>query len=260
MRKIILALLMLMAMAAVAEAKVTTEVVEYEHDGTVLEGFLAWDDSFDGKRPGVLLVHQWMGLGEHEKAWAERLAAEGYVAMAADVYGKGVRPASTEEAGGQATIYRSDRSLMRARVQAGIDRLRSVAAVDESRVAAIGFCFGGGCVLELARSGSEISGVVSFHGNLDTPDPADANNIKGSVLVCHGADDPYVPAETVTAFQEEMRNAGVDWQMVAYGNSVHSFTHESAGTDNSKGAAYNEKAAKRSWQAMLDFFDEIFAN
>lgn len=257
MRKIILALLMLMAMAAVAEAKVTTEVVEYEHDGTVLEGFLAWDDSFDGKRPGVLLVHQWMGLGEHEKAWAERLAAEGYVAMAADVYGKGVRPSNPTDAGAQATIYRSDRALMRARVQAGVDRLREVAACN-GQAAAIGFCFGGGCVLELARSGSELAGVVSFHGNLDTPDPADANNIRCSVLVCHGADDPYVPAETVTAFQDEMRNAGVDWQLVAYGNSVHAFTHESAGSDNSKGAAYNEKAAKRSWQAMLDFFDEIF--
>ncbi|MEZ5337107.1 MAG: dienelactone hydrolase family protein [bacterium] len=258
MKQFLIAILMLVAMAAAAEAKVMTEVVEYDHEGTVLEGFVAWDDSIDGARPGVLVVHQWMGLGEHEMEWCRRLAAEGYVAMAADVYGKGVRPTDRAAAGEQAGIYRADRALMRGRVQAGVDKLRTLPGVDASRVAAIGFCFGGGCVLELARSGSDVSGVVSFHGNLDTPNPADAANIRGSVLVCHGADDPYVPAETVSAFMEEMRSAGVDWQFIAYGDAVHSFTHESAGTDKSAGAAYNEKAAKRSWQAQLDFFREIF--
>lgn len=258
MRKLFIAMGMLLVMAATAEAKVTTQVVEYEHDGVVLEGYVAWDDSSDAARPGVLVVHQWMGLGEHEKEWCRRLAAEGYVAMAADVYGKGVRPSNREEAAAQATIYRSDRPLMRSRVQAGVDKLRGLAGVDEGNIAAIGFCFGGGCVLELARSGSDVNCVVSFHGNLDTPDPADASNIRGSVLVCHGADDPYVPQETVTAFMDEMRNAGVDWQMVFYGNAVHSFTHESAGTDNSTGAAYNAEAAHRSWEVQLDFFREIF--
>ena len=258
MRSVFIALVMLMAMAAIAEAKVTTQVVEYEHDGVVLEGFVAWDDSSDSARPGVLVVHQWKGLGEHEKEWCKRLAAEGYVAMAADIYGKGIRPTTSEDAGAQAGMYRADRPLMRARVQAGVDKLRSLPGVDSGNIAAVGFCFGGGCVLELARSGSNVNGVVSFHGNLDTPDPADANNITASVLVCHGADDPHVSQESVLAFQDEMRNANVDWFFMSFGNSVHSFTHESAGSDNSKGSAYNEKAAKRSWRAQLDFFNEIF--
>ncbi len=257
MRRLIIALIMLLSMAAVAEAKVTTQVVDYEHAGVALEGYLAWDDSFDGKRPGVLVVHQWMGLTDHERDYCQRLAGQGYVAFACDVYGKGVRPADAAAAGEQATLYRSDRALMRSRLQAGLDRLREAPGVDSARLAAIGFCFGGGCVLELARSGADVNGVVSFHGNLDTPNPADAANIRGSVLVLHGADDPSISAEQKAAFEEEMRSNNVDWQLVSYGNAVHAFTHENAGTDNSRGVAYNEKAAKRSWQAMLDFFGEI---
>ena len=157
------------------------------------------------------------------------------------------------------SLYRADRALMRSRLQAGLDRLRAEPDVDESRVAVMGFCFGGGCALELARSGADVQAVVSFHGNLDTPNPADGANIRGSVLVLHGADDPSVSAEQKAAFEEEMRNAGVDWEMIVYGNAVHSFTQPGAGNDNSKGVAYNEKAAKRSWQAMLDFLGEIFS-
>ena len=258
MRTVVIAMIMLLSMAAMAEAKVTTQVVDYEHDGVALEGFLAMDDSVSALRPAVLVIHQWMGLTDFEKQYSERLAAEGYVVLAADVYGKGVRPADRTEAGAQATLYRSDRALMRSRLQAGLDRLRAEPDVDESRVAVMGFCFGGGCALELARSGADVQAVVSFHGNLDTPNPADGANIRGSVLVLHGADDPSVSAEQKAAFEEEMRAGKVDWQLVSYGNAVHAFTHEGAGNDNSKGAAYNEKAAKRSWQAMLDFFDEIF--
>lgn len=244
--------------SGVGQAKIHTETVEYRHGEVVLEGFLAYDDAQTAARPGVVVVHEWKGVGAHAKASAQRLAEAGYVAFAIDMYGKGIRPATNEEAAKQAGIYRNDRALMRARAQAGLRWLQDRPNVDPKRMAAIGYCFGGGTVLELARSGADLRGVVSFHGNLDTPNPGDAKNIKGKVLVCHGADDPYVPAEQVANFQAEMRGAGVDWQMVSYGGAVHSFTNPEAGNDPSKGAAYNEAAARRSWKAMLDFLAEIF--
>ena len=147
--------------------------------------------------------------------------------------------------------------MLRARVNAALDVLEKQPQVDTKRVAAIGYCFGGTTVLELARSGADIAGIVTFHGGLDAP-TRDAKNIKCKVLICHGADDPYVPATDVTALQDELRTAKVDWQMIYYSGAVHSFTRVSAGNDNSKGAAYNEHADKRSWEAMKDFFAEIF--
>jgi dienelactone hydrolase len=239
-------------------AKVHTETVEYRQGGTVLEGYLAYDDSFTGKRPGILIVHQWKGVQDYEKMRAEMIASLGYVAFAADIYGKGIRPSTTADAGKQATIYRSDRKLMRARAQAGLDQLKKYKNVDTSNLAAMGYCFGGGTVLELARSGADLKGTVSFHGNLDTPTPDDAKNIKGRILVLHGADDPGVNPQ-VPGFQDEMRKAGVDWNFVAYGGAVHSFTDPSAGNDNSKGAAYNKKADERSWEEMKRFYTDIFA-
>ena len=243
---------------SVAEAEVTTENVEYAHGDTLLEGFLAYDDALEGPRPGVLIVHQWMGLTENEMMRARMLAELGYVALAADIYGKGVRPANQDEAAALAGKHRADRPLLRARVQAGLDMLKQHELVDSAQVAAIGYCFGGGVVLELARSGAELNAVISFHGNLDTPEPDDAKDIKCKLLVCHGADDPFVPAEQVAAFMEEMRGAGVDWQFIAYGGAVHSFTQEEAGHDNSRGAAYNQSADRRSWQAMLQLLGEVF--
>jgi len=149
---------------------------------------------------------------------------------------------------------------MRARAQAGLETLKSQPMVDAKRLAAIGYCFGGTTVLELARSGADVVGVVSFHGGLDTPNPVDAKNIRGKVLVLQGGDDPFVPPEQVTAFQDEMRKAGVDWQFVTYGGAVHSFTNPASGNDNSKGAAYNAAADRRSWLAMQQFFNELFKN
>lgn len=147
---------------------------------------------------------------------------------------------------------------MRSRANAGLEILKKHRLADAKHTAAIGYCFGGGTALELARSGADLSGAVSFHGNLDTPNPDDARNIKGKVLVLHGGDDPFVPSNQVVAFQDEMRKAGVDWHMITYGGAVHSFTNPEAGSDNSKGAAYNEKADKRSWEAMRQFFIELF--
>ena len=245
-----------LASVSVTSAEVRTEVVEYRHGAVVLEGYIAYDDSGKGKRPGVLVVHEWMGHNPYVRMRAEKLAREGYVAFALDMYGKGVRAKDSKEAAALAGIYKGDRKLMRARAAAGLEVLARHPKVDPSRLAAIGYCFGGTTVLELARGGADLRGVVSFHGGLDTPSAEDARNIRGKVLVLHGADDPYVKPAEVAAFQEEMRKAGVDWQFVAYGGAVHSFTNPGAGSDNSKGAAYNEKADRRSWEAMEDFLEE----
>lgn len=257
MNSILLALIFL-ACASSAYADVVTEPVDYRDGDTVLEGYLAYDAAVEGKRPGILIVHQWKGLGDYEKMRAKQLADLGYVAFALDMYGKGIRPKDREGAAEQALKYRGDRALMRSRANAGLEVLKNHPLVDPSRVAAIGYCFGGGAALELARSGADIAGVVSFHGNLDTPDPTDAKNIRAKILVLHGADDPHVPPEQMLAFEKEMRDAGVDWQLNAYGGAVHSFTDPGAGNDPSTGSAYNEEADKRSWQAMKSFFAEIF--
>jgi dienelactone hydrolase len=250
----VLAMAVLFAGVSPARAEMKTEVVEYRHGDVVLEGYLAYDDSVQGKRPGVLVVHEWNGHSGYVRQRAEQLARLGYVAFASDIYGKGVLAKDTKEAARLAGIYLGDRKLLRARAAAGLDVLRNRPEVDPTRLAAIGYCFGGSTVLELARSGADLKAVVSFHGLLDSPTPEDARNIKGKVLVLHGGDDPYVPMKQVEAFQEEMRKGGVDWQFVTYGGAVHRFTNPEAGNDNSKGEAYNERADRRSWQAMKTFF------
>ncbi len=254
----LIAMLPLLMMAPAVSSQIKTETVTYKHGDVVLEGYLAYDSTLKGPRPGVLVVHEWTGLNDYTRMRTEELAKLGYIAFAVDMYGKGIRPQNAQEAGQQATIYRSDRKLMRDRVTAGLNVLRDNERTDDSRIAAIGYCFGGGTVLELARSGADIAGVVSFHGNLDTPNPKDAENIKCKVLALHGAEDPHVPMEQVTAFRDEMDKAGVDWYMVWYGHAVHSFTNPNSGDDPSRGAAYNATADRRSWQAMQTFFDEIF--
>lgn len=251
--------LMIVLLAQGAFAGVVGKTVQYREGDTVLEGYLAYDDAVKGKRPGVLVIHEWKGVGPYEMKRAKQLAKLGYVAFAADIYGKGVRPATPELAGKEAAKYRGeDRSLMRARGAAGLEKLASFPQVDRNRLAAIGYCFGGTAALELARSGANVLGTVSFHGGLSTPVAGDARNIKGKILVLHGADDPHVKPAEVEAFQQEMRQAKVDWQMVSYGGAVHSFSNPGSGNDPSKGVAYNEKADRRSWEAMKQFFNEIF--
>jgi dienelactone hydrolase len=243
-----------------AQAEIVTRTVEYKQGDTVLEGYLAYDTAGPAKKPGVLVVHDWKGIGPNTKLRAEMLAKMGYVAFAADIYGKGVRPVDGKDAGATAGPYFKNRALVRERVAAGFQELARQPNVDPKRIAAIGYCFGGMAVLELARSGADVAGVVSFHGILDNPTPADAKKIKGKTLILHGADDPYVPDAQVKAFADEMRAAGVDWQLVAYSGAVHAFTIPRAGNDNSKGSAYNATADRRSWKAMEDFFAEVFAN
>jgi dienelactone hydrolase len=243
---------------AYSRAGLKTELIEYKHGEVILEGYLAYDDSIQGKRPGVIVVHEWMGHNPYVRMRAERLAQMGYIAFAIDMYGKGVRARDAKEAAAMANIYRSDRRLMRTRANAALEVLKKHPLVDPGRNAAIGYCFGGTTVLEMARSGADLAGVVSFHGGLDNPNPSDAKNIKGKVLALHGGDDPFVPVEQVIRFEEEMRKGGVDWQLVTYGGAVHSFTNPEAGNDPSKGAAYNDKADRRSWEAMKGFLGEIF--
>lgn len=256
MKRLLLPLLVAAGVTS-ADAKLVTKTVEYQQGDTTLEGYLAYDDSFTGRRPGVLVVHQWMGLTDYEQNHAVMLANLGYVAFCADIYGKGVRPQNYKDAGAEATKYKTNRALLRLRVNAGLAKLKQNELVDTNRIAAIGYCFGGTTVIELARSGAALNGIVSFHGGLDSPAPTDGKNIQCKVLVCHGADDPFEKPEDLAAFESEMRTANVDWRLIMYGGAVHSFTQPMA--DGSlPGAKYNERADKRSWQDMKQFFAEIF--
>ena len=251
--------LITLMMPALVQAAIETRSVEYRQGNTRLVRYLAFPKDVKGPLPGILVVHEWMGLNDYAKHRADQLAELGYIAFAADIYGDGKIAANREEAGKLAGSYKNDRPLLRARVAAGLATLKAQPGVAGDKIAAIGYCFGGTTVLELARSGADIAGVVSFHGGLDTPTPQDAKNIRAKVLALHGADDPYVPADQVAAFENEMRQAGVDWQLIVYGGAVHGFTNPANGTDNSKGAAYNALADARSWVAMQQFFNELFA-
>lgn len=249
---------LLFTIATVCRAAVHTENVTYKHGDAVLEGYLAYNDAQIGKRPGVLVVHEWLGLNDHAKKRAEMLAELGYVAFACDMYGKGVRAAGPQDGPKLSAPFKDDRKLMRARANAGLDVLRQNPRVDTSKLAAIGFCFGGTTALELARAGTNLRGVVAFHAGLSTSMPAQPGEVKAKILVCQGADDPHVPPPEVTGFEDEMRKAGADWQINIYSHAVHSFTNPSA-HDPAHGSAYNAEADHRSWRALKDFFAEVFA-
>ena len=244
--------------ALLARAEIKTEVVEYREGTTTLEGFVAYDASLTGKRPVIVVVHQWMGLTDYERKRAEMLAGLGYVAFCADIYGKGVRATNPGDAAKLAGKFKDDRPLLQARVNAALAAAKRHPRADAANSAAIGYCFGGTTVLELARSGADTKGVVSFHGGLGTPTPAAAGAVKAKVLALHGAEDPFVLPAEVAAFEKEMRDAGADWQLVAYGGAVHSFTDWNVAKLNLAGAAYNDKADRRSWEAMQSFFRELF--
>jgi len=231
-------------------SSIQSERISYDHDGAPLEGYLAWDSSDAVLRPGVLVIHDWFGEGEYVHARAQMLARLGYVAFAADIYGAGVRPQG-DEAPAVAGAFYGDQHLLRARVEAGFDRLRSDSRVDPDRIAVIGYCFGGSATLEFARTGAPIAGAVSFHGGLITHEPADVADLRAPLLVLTGADDPVVPDEAVIAFENELRTAPeLDWQIVSYSGAPHAFTQPML-------PSYRPKADARSWKAMEAFFDEV---
>lgn len=238
-------------------AEMIAKNVDYKHGDVALRGFIAYDDSVKEPRPGVILVHEWWGLTEHMKSLTREIAGMGYVAMAIDMYGAGVVTDKAEEAGKLADPFKDDK-LRRERAKAGFDALLATNLVDKSRVAAIGFCFGGTTVLHMAYSGLDLAGVVSFHGSLVAPGASDMGKIKAKILVLHGADDPLVSAESIAQFQAGVRKAKADWQMTYYGGAVHSFTNPGADKVGIEGVKYDARADKRSRADMKAFFDEIF--
>ena len=239
----------------VVVAEIQTETLQYREGDTVLQAFIAHDSALPAPRPGVRVVHEWYGVNEHAMNTARKLAELGYVGFALDMYGADRRTSQVEEAGQWSGEIKSNPELMRARFQAAFDVIRDHPLVNPRQIAALGYCFGGTVVLEMARAGLDLDGVVSFHGGLGSAWPEAKREISTKVLVLHGADDPYVPEEEVAAFQQEMRDAGADWQFIAYGNAVHSFTNPKASLD---GARYEERAARRSWEATVQFLRELF--
>lgn len=253
----LLAAVLVLGWGGAVHASLHHEILTYQDGKTTLEGYLVYDDSIKGARPGVIVVHEWMGLNDYAKRRADMLASEGYVALAADIYGQGVRPTTPDEAGKTAGLYKNDRELTRSRAQAALKALKKNPLVDGKHIGAIGYCFGGMTVLELARSGADLQGIVSFHGSLDAPKPAEPGKVKAKVLVLHGADDPHVPAADVAAFQDEMRRARADWNLVVYGGAKHGFTNPDNDKLKMNGVGYNAQADRRSWKAMEDFFAEV---
>jgi dienelactone hydrolase len=232
--------------------------VEYEHEGVVLEGFLAWDDSKSGARPGVLVSHAWGGRSDFECDKARELAKLGYCGFALDLYGKGVLGSNAEENAKLMQPFLQDRGKLQSRMQAALATLRAQSEVDASRVGAIGYCFGGLCVLDLARTGSDVRGVVSTHGLFNPPGNTVGKKITAKVLALHGHDDPMVPVPMVNALEVELTAAGADWQIHVYGKTMHAFTNPQA-NDPTHGTVYNPSAARRAWLVTQDFLDEVFA-
>lgn len=242
---------------------IKTETVEYREGGTVLEGFVSYDDASSARRPGVMIVPEWYGVTAFTKKIGDRIAALGYLAFGVNVYGKGIRPASVESAQKESEPYYQDRMLLRRRGNAGLVALRAQKLLDQGKVAGIGYCFGGITLLEMARGGADFGGLVAFHTQLmtSTPAPANPGAIKPKVLILHGAEDPIVPQADIDAFMAEMRGARADWQFFAYGNATHSYTNPDWPPDETltKVTAYHEKTDKRSWIAMTGFLHEVFA-
>ena len=259
-RKILLLSVLLAALPAVAE--VVTKEISYREGDTVMQGMLAWDDAVSGKRPGVLVVHEWWGQNDYARQRARMLAELGYTALAVDMYGDGRTAEHPDDAGKFAGAVGGNMPVARARFDAALATLRAQPTVDADDVAAIGYCFGGGIVLNMARLGTDIDGVVSYHGSLATDNPAGEGDIKTHVLVFNGADDPMVTAEHIAAFKKEMEAAGADYTFVNYPGAVHSFTNPGATAVGEKFGlplAYDEEADRDSWAKTQAFFTEIFA-
>jgi dienelactone hydrolase len=236
-----------------------TQDIDYRDEAVNLRGYLAFDEKAAGRRPGVLVFHEGLGLGDFAMARARMLAALGYVALAADMFGDRRQARNLQGVANLVGSLRNQPETLRARGRAALATLAALPQVDTNRIGAIGFCFGGSVVLELARDGADLRAVVSFHGVLATKLPAVSGRVKASVLVCTGADDPLAPREQVKALEDEMRAAEVrDWQIISYGNTLHGFTNPAADGSMMRTALYSAQADRRSWASMRSLFEEVF--
>lgn len=257
--KIFAHLLVGLLLMAVAQAEVQTRAIEYQSDGRSYTGYLAYDDSIPGKRPGVVVYHEWWGLGENEKRRARMLAELGYVAFVVDMYGTGRLTDKSEQAKVWMQEVTTDPQWWRERAQNGIKQLQKQSMVDSDNIAAIGYCFGGGTVLNLTYGPSDLKGVVSFHGSLPIPGKESFGKITPRILVAHGNADGFVPREIVNQFQVTMDEAGAQWEMITYGNVRHSFTNPQADSRGIAALKYDPYADAHSWQAMQLFLASIFS-
>jgi dienelactone hydrolase len=253
------ALLLAAALAAPAAAAIKTETVKYKAGETNLVGYLAYDDAAKDTRPGVIVVHEWWGLNDYAKKRAEMLAKEGYVGFALDMYGDGKVTEHPEEAGPWASAVRAQAGVAKQRFMAAYDLIKANPRVDPTRLAAIGYCFGGAVVLSMAEEGADLRGVASFHGALPQEPVAAGTAVKAKFLVAHGSDDSLIPADQVATFINNLKAANADFQFIQYSGARHGFTNPDAGKYGMQPIAYNEAADRRSWQALRGFFGEIFA-
>lgn len=235
------------------------QTVEYEFEGTKLKGYLAVPKDAKGKLPGILVVHEWWGLNDYAKKRADMLAELGYVAFCVDMYGDGKTTEHPKEAGEMATAVRSNIKVWQGRALAGLKKLASHENVDSTKLAAIGYCFGGSTALKLAYTGANLKAVATFHAALPTPSETEAQAIKARVLVCHGAEDKFIAEKDIKAFQDALQKAKVQLQFESYPGAVHSFTVKGIDEKKISGLAYNEEADKKSWEAMQKLFQEVFA-
>jgi dienelactone hydrolase len=257
--KLLLMAIVLMVLIGNAHAKVVTRPIAYTHAGTNLEGYLAYDDAVPDKAPGILVVHEWWGLNDYARGRAEKLAGMGYVAFAVDMYGKGKSTEHPDQAAAWMKEVNSNMEGWLKRAQAGLDVLKKQPQVDPTRLAAIGYCFGGATVQVLAYGGAELKGVVSFHGSLIPVSAGQASQTKAKILICHGATDPMNAPESLTTYVNAMNASSIDWQLIAYGGTRHSFTNPDADKRGMAALAYSPSADRRSWQHMTYFFDEVLA-
>ncbi|HCU24088.1 MAG TPA: dienelactone hydrolase family protein [Deltaproteobacteria bacterium] len=246
--------LFLLLLSGAAHAAVQSKVVNYQYQGVTMKGYLAWDDSFSGKRPGILVVHEWWGLNDYARRRAEQLAKIGYVAFASDMYGEGKSTEHPEEAKAMVQEVMKNLPFMLGRAEAALKVLRGNENVDSSRIAAIGYCFGGAVVLNLAYSGADLAAVASFHGAL--PVPQSTQNIKARILILQGAEDPFVSQETIQQLQAALNAGNVKYKFVSYPGAVHGFTVPGSEKRGMKGVAYNAEADQKSWQEMQLLFQE----
>jgi dienelactone hydrolase len=245
------------ALTTAAYAEVKTQEVEYTQGETPLQGYLAWNDSLPGKRPGVLVVHEWWGHNEHARHQAERLARAGYVAFALDMFGKGKVTTHPDEAQAFVAEATKDLAVVNARFEAAREQLVRDPHVDPERIAAIGYCFGGAVALSQARAGADLKAVVTFHGALATEHPAEKGKVKARILVLTGTADPFVPPDQVAALEKEMKAAGARFRVIRYPGVKHSFTNPDAGKMGMEQLAYNAEADRQSWNAMLELFKKV---